>query len=80
MLPRNNWIVEHGLCQKQEDFLLDEMTNTLCCPSPDNCCPNTNRGCLKSMPATSYGGVLPLAPVFLRHDLTITTSSVNASY
>ena len=45
VLPRNSWLVEHSTCQRQSDFLLDEATGTLCCPSPDNCCPNSARAC-----------------------------------
>ena len=64
--------MEHGVCQKQTDFLLDEVTGTLCCPSPDNCCPNTARACQESaVDAVRYEGPLPRVFKRLHHRLGI---------
>lgn len=37
--------VEGGICQQQEDFMLDNVTGTLCCPSIDYCCPHSVIDC-----------------------------------
>ena len=44
-LPRGNWVVEAGVCQRPSDFILDPTSNTLCCPSPDYCCPHAAANC-----------------------------------
>lgn len=46
-LPRDKWVVDAGMCQAREDFLLDKESNSLCCPAPDYCCPHTVGDCSK---------------------------------
>lgn len=57
MLPRNNKLVEAGLCQKQEDFLVDSASGSQCCPAPGYCCPHTVKDCAGAG-ATRYEGEL----------------------
>lgn len=45
ILPRNAWLVESSACQRWEEFLWDPVSQTMCCPSPDYCCPNSVRDC-----------------------------------
>ena len=45
LLPRNSWLVESGTCQRPEDFSWDNVSQTLCCPAPDYCCPNSLHDC-----------------------------------
>ena len=82
LLPRNSWLVQHGICRARSDFLLDEATGTLCCPSPDNCCPNTARACQAQCTtegrtttctsnAVRYQGPLPSLLSSLHHNLGI---------
>ena len=60
-LPRGDWVVKSGICQRPSDFVYDEKSRSLCCPSPDYCCPNSADNCsapsaqLFSM-ATANGG------------------------
>ena len=70
-LPRGNWVVEAGVCQRPSDFILDPTSNTLCCPSPDYCCPHAAANCSAGRAAgvvlfdlsTANGG----QPVLERH-------------
>ena len=45
VLPRLSWVVDSGICQKEEDFKWDPVSETVCCPSPDYCCPNSVLDC-----------------------------------
>ena len=45
IVPRLSWVIESGICQAQEDFVYDPVSNTMCCPSPDYCCPNSVVDC-----------------------------------
>ena len=45
LLPRNSWLVESDTCQRLEDFSWDNVSQTLCCPAPDYCCPNSLHDC-----------------------------------
>ena len=40
-----DWVVEASICQRQGDFVYDAASQTLCCPSPDHCCPNSVGDC-----------------------------------
>jgi len=44
-LPRGGWIVDSGVCQRPSDFLFDADSQTMCCPSPDYCCPHSVANC-----------------------------------
>ena len=78
-LPRSPLHLPY-ICQARSDFLLDEATGTLCCPSPDNCCPNTARACQAQCTtdgrvttctsnATHYHGPRPSVLGALHHNL-----------
>ena len=45
LLPRMVWVTESNICQRTEDFLFDPMSQSLCCPSPNYCCPNSVSSC-----------------------------------
>ena len=45
LLPRDAWVVESNICQSAADFVLDHATGSICCPSPDYCCPNSVANC-----------------------------------
>ena len=45
ILPRESWVVDSGICQAPGDFVFDPTSETLCCPSPDYCCPNSVDTC-----------------------------------
>ena len=84
-LPRGGWTVASGLCQRWSDFLYDPASNTLCCPSPDYCCPHTATNCSASSGvqrfslATANGGApvpaeqlaSPAADGWRRHFLSL---------
>lgn len=44
-MPRGSWVVDSGVCQRLSDFVLDPTSKTLCCPSPDYCCPHAASNC-----------------------------------
>lgn len=44
-MPRGSWAVDSGVCQRLSDFVLDPTSKTLCCPSPDYCCPHAASNC-----------------------------------
>ena len=44
-LPRGDWVVASGICQRWSDFKYDPSSRSLCCPSPDYCCPNSIANC-----------------------------------
>ena len=44
-LPRGAWVVSSGICQRPSDFIYDPVSQSLCCPSPDYCCPNSKANC-----------------------------------
>ena len=80
-LPRSPLRLPY-ICQARSDFLLDEATGTLCCPSPDNCCPNTARACQAQCTtdgrvttctsnATHYHGPRPSVLGALHHNLGV---------
>lgn len=65
-LPRQAWVVASGLCQRFEDFVWDPTSRTLCCPSPDYCCPHSATNCsarqgvtLFDMSTANRGGAVP---------------------
>lgn len=33
------WPSPHAICQREEDFRTDSVSGTLCCPTPEVCCP-----------------------------------------
>ncbi|KAL1523100.1 hypothetical protein AB1Y20_018058 [Prymnesium parvum] len=45
ILPRADWIVSSNICQHPKDFTYDHVSGTLCCPSPNYCCPNSIVNC-----------------------------------
>lgn len=45
ILPRMDWVVRSGICQSPDEFVYDPISQTLCCPSPDYCCPNSVLSC-----------------------------------
>ena len=45
ILPRMSWVTESGICQKADDFSYDGTSRSLCCPSPNYCCPNSIESC-----------------------------------
>ena len=45
IMPRHEWLVEAGICQRPSEFLFDDASQSLCCPSPDYCCPNSVIDC-----------------------------------
>jgi hypothetical protein len=45
LLPRMAWVVASDTCQRPSDFMLDAVSQTHCCPSPDYCCPNSLSSC-----------------------------------
>lgn len=44
-MPRGKWVVDAGICQSPSDFVFDSASSSLCCPSPDYCCPNSVSNC-----------------------------------
>ena len=54
LLPRMLWITASGICQTMEDFTYDPASDSLCCPSPNYCCPNSVSSCAD--PAATYFG------------------------
>jgi hypothetical protein len=68
-LPRGQWVVDSGVCQRLEDFVLDPTSGTLCCPSPDYCCPNSVANCsrpeavLFDVSTANAGGPVPLEQI-----------------
>ena len=47
LMPRDKWVVDAGICQRADDFLLDDASGSTCCPAPDYCCPNSLSDCSK---------------------------------
>ncbi|KAL1514605.1 hypothetical protein AB1Y20_003699 [Prymnesium parvum] len=45
ILPRADWIVSSNICQQPTDFSYDNISRSLCCPSPNYCCPNSISNC-----------------------------------
>ena len=45
LMPRDKWVVDAGICQRADDFLLDDASGSTCCPAPDYCCPNSLSDC-----------------------------------
>jgi len=45
ILPRHGWLRESQICQDPSDFVFDPVSETLCCPSPDYCCPHSHVDC-----------------------------------
>ena len=45
LLPRMEWVRASGICQSPSDFAYDEASDSLCCPSPNYCCPNSLASC-----------------------------------
>ena len=45
ILPRQLWTVQSGMCMRPEDFVWDEKSRSVCCPSADYCCPNSVVNC-----------------------------------
>lgn len=45
ILPRHNWLRESAICQSPDEFVLDPISQTQCCPAPDYCCPNSVVDC-----------------------------------
>ena len=43
--PRMGWVTASRICQRMEDFTYDPASESLCCPSPDYCCPNSVTSC-----------------------------------
>ena len=43
--PRMNWITASNICQSANDFLYDAKSDSLCCPAPNYCCPNSLTNC-----------------------------------
>ena len=54
ILPRGQWLVEAGICQRSEDFAYDASSQSLCCPSVDYCCPNSVTNCDTDPRATFF--------------------------
>ena len=44
-MPRLAWVVDSGICQSEDDFKWDPVSQSVCCPSPDYCCPNSVLDC-----------------------------------
>ena len=42
---RQLWTVQSGMCMRPEDFIWDEVSRSICCPSADYCCPNSVVNC-----------------------------------
>ena len=53
-VPRNQWVVERGICQKEEEFTFDPISRSICCPAPGYCCPNSVINCTSSAHAIVY--------------------------
>lgn len=53
ILPRQLWTVRSGMCTRPSDFLYDNVSKSICCPSADSCCPNSVVNC-SSPRAISY--------------------------
>jgi hypothetical protein len=45
LLPRMEWVRASRICQSPSDFAYDEASDSLCCPSPNYCCPNSLASC-----------------------------------
>ena len=45
LLPRMRWIADSHICAKPTDFAYDAKSDSLCCPSPNYCCPNSLANC-----------------------------------
>lgn len=45
LLPRMKWITESNICQRPSEFQFDATSQSLCCPSPTYCCPNSVKNC-----------------------------------
>ena len=43
--PRMAWITASNICQRMEDFEYDPASESLCCPAPNYCCPNSVSSC-----------------------------------
>ena len=50
ILPRSDWVVEAGICQRPSEFTYDPASESLCCPAPDYCCPNSATDCTSAPP------------------------------
>lgn len=44
-LPRMRWVSSSAICQSSHDFAYDDKSDSLCCPSPNYCCPNSLNSC-----------------------------------
>jgi len=45
LLPRMQWITDSSICPRMEDFTYDKASDSLCCPAPNYCCPNSVSHC-----------------------------------
>eukprot|EP00322_Chrysochromulina_rotalis_P025231 CAMPEP_0115862346 /NCGR_PEP_ID=MMETSP0287-20121206/18126_1 /TAXON_ID=412157 /ORGANISM="Chrysochromulina rotalis, Strain UIO044" /LENGTH=176 /DNA_ID=CAMNT_0003316759 /DNA_START=141 /DNA_END=671 /DNA_ORIENTATION=+ len=45
LLPRMEWITASHICQRIEDFTYDPVSESMCCPAPNYCCPNSVSSC-----------------------------------
>ena len=45
LLPRMQWVAESNICQRIDDFVYDATSDSICCPSPNYCCPNSVSHC-----------------------------------
>ena len=43
--PRMAWVAQSNICQRATDFAYDAASDSLCCPSPNYCCPNSLNSC-----------------------------------
>ena len=64
ILPRASWLVESHVCQDPErDFVYDNVSGTLCCPSPDYCCPNSVSDCTSANAVLFDASRVPTAAI-----------------
>ena len=57
LLRTERTIVRSQICQRAADFELDPQSNTLCCPSPESCCPLSVSSCQRPAASLFNGSV-----------------------
>jgi hypothetical protein len=64
-LPYGNYLVHSNICQRETDFKLDPVSQTICCPSPRSCCPLSVFDC--SSPAAELLDAANVSDAAIRH-------------